>query len=85
MQFLFSTWMERIETDNFFVFQGILSANLEYILFNDNLGVKELAKKANEVVEKWLDGLINLRGIVITDFSIVGFPKFARSVFTLNW
>nr|CDS33905.1 Phospholipase C [Hymenolepis microstoma] len=81
----YESWMNKIGTGNFFVFQGILSPNIEFIITHPFSGVEKLAKKANVEVEKWLDGLESLRGIVITDFSIMGFSNFARSVFSMNW
>ncbi|EUB60096.1 PI-PLC X domain-containing protein 3 [Echinococcus granulosus] len=73
-----SDWMQKSRPVYFFVFQGILSPNLDYILFNFTSGLEKLARLANTVVGKWLDGLKHLRGIVITDFSVLGFPGFAR-------
>ncbi|VDL57593.1 unnamed protein product [Hymenolepis diminuta] len=81
----FRSWMKKTKTSNFFVFQGILSPNMEFIITHSYSGVEKLAKRANLVVKNWLDGLDNFRGIIITDFSILGFPKFARSVFSMNW
>lgn len=77
--------MQKSSPGHFFVFQGILSPNLDYILFNPMSGLEKLARSANIVVAKWLDGLKHLRGIVITDFSVLGFPEFARKVFSMNW
>ncbi|VDN96369.1 unnamed protein product [Rodentolepis nana] len=77
--------MSKTDSDSFFVFQGILSPNMEFIMSHPFSSVEKLAKKANVEVEKWLDDLEYLRGIVITDFSILGFPNFARSVFSMNW
>ncbi|KAH9283365.1 PI-PLC X domain-containing protein 3 [Echinococcus granulosus] len=81
----FNDWMQKSRPVYFFVFQGILSPNLDYILFNFTSGLEKLARLANTVVGKWLDGLKHLRGIVITDFSVLGFPGFARKVFSMNW
>ncbi|VUZ40366.1 unnamed protein product [Hymenolepis diminuta] len=82
---VYASWMKKTKTSNFFVFQGILSPNMEFIITHSYSGVEKLAKRANLVVKNWLDGLDNFRGIIITDFSILGFPKFARSVFSMNW
>ncbi|KAL5109683.1 PI-PLC X domain-containing protein 3 [Taenia crassiceps] len=78
-------WMQKSSPEYFFVFQGILSPNLDYILSNPMSGLEKLARSANAVVSKWLDGLNHLRGIVITDFSVLGFSGFARKVFSMNW
>uniref|UniRef100_A0A5K3EV15 PLCXc domain-containing protein n=1 Tax=Mesocestoides corti TaxID=53468 RepID=A0A5K3EV15_MESCO len=81
----YTTWMRANKSANFFVFQGILSPDLDYILSNSGSGIQKLAEMANAIVKAWLNGLKWLQGIVITDFSIVGFPSFARSVFAKNW
>ena len=67
------------------MFQGILSPNLDYIINKPMEGLTRLAKSANSVVEEWLETIHDLHGIVITDFSILDFPNFARTVFSLNW
>ncbi|VDM33540.1 unnamed protein product [Hydatigera taeniaeformis] len=82
---LLKGWMRKNRPGYFQVFQGILSPNLDYLLLNPKGGIENLARIANTVVEKWLDGLDRLHGIVITDFSVLGFPTFSRKVFFMNW
>ncbi|VDK40866.1 unnamed protein product [Taenia asiatica] len=82
---MLKSWVQRSSPGYFFVFQGILSPNLDYILFNPMNGLEKLARSANLVVTKWLEGINHLSGIVITDFSVLGFPEFARKVFSMNW
>ena len=83
--FFSSGRMKKIKSEYFFVFQGILSPNLDYIINKPMEGVEKLAELANNVVKNWLEGINCLHGIVITDFSILDFPNFTRSVFSLNW
>lgn len=78
-------WMGSARRNKFFVFQGVLSPNLDHVLERFDDGLRKLASQANNAVAKWLSGLRRLQGIVITDFSIYDYPNFSRSVFSMNW
>nr|VZI01349.1 unnamed protein product [Spirometra erinaceieuropaei] len=76
--------------DRFYVHQGILNTNARHFLSNLGTGLKQLSKKANTVVDKWLTYPPKVPGpngvnIVITDFSISRFPHFASKVIAINW
>ncbi|KAL7065567.1 hypothetical protein AAHC03_05508 [Spirometra sp. Aus1] len=78
------------ERNRFFVHQGILNTNIDHFLSNPDTTLKELAKEANTVVDKWLTHPPKVSGpggvnIVITDFSIKHFPQFAAKVIAINW
>lgn len=77
--------MKNLSSHRFFVFQGVLSPNVEYIFIHSHSSLERIARKANAVVEDWLSSMNILRGITITDFSIYGFPEYSRSVFEKNW
>ncbi len=77
--------MKTKRDEKFFVFQGVLSPDIDHLLSFYDEGLRILANKANDIVAKWLATLRKLQGIVITDFSISGYPTYARSVFSMNW
>ncbi len=77
------------QTTTFIVHQGVFTVSFWYAL--DNLfssGLWKLAKAANSVVRNWIKevGSSPLRvNVIITDFSITGYPNFTEDVIRLNY
>ena len=77
--------MNYFRDDRFFVFQGVFTPTFDYIMKSPFSNLRGMAETANKVVKEWLDSVNPFEGIVITDFSIDGFPGFTRKVFSKNW
>lgn len=64
--------------------QGVLTPSKNYILKHLDSDLKTLAILAGEGVLQWLPTCRQRRNIVIIDFAVKAFPKFAQTVIDMN-
>ncbi|VDO16370.1 unnamed protein product [Rodentolepis nana] len=72
--------------NQFHVTQGVLTPDKDYVVANMNSNLSVLAAPASEQVIKWIEEKVtrNQRNIIIIDFAVKTYPKFAEVVIKLN-